>query len=59
MKNRRVRILFDIIANSEQERRTLLKKVQRAFAPESNPSPFNERLWKDLSFLDVDCIEWK
>lgn len=59
MKNRRVRILFDIIANSEQERRMLLKKVQRAFAPESNPSPFNERLWKDLSFLDVDCIEWK
>lgn len=59
MKNRRIRILFDIIANSEQERRTLLKQVQRAFTPESNPSPFNERLWKELSFLDVDCIEWK
>lgn len=59
MKNRRVRILFDILANNEQERRALLKKVQRAFTPESNPSPFNERLWKDLSFLDVDCIQWE
>lgn len=59
MKNRRIRILFDIVANNETERRALLKQVQRAFTPESNPSPFNERLRKELSFLDVDCIEWK
>lgn len=59
MKNRRIRLLFDVIANSEQERRTLLKQVQRAFTPESNPSPFNEKLRKDLSFLDVDCIKWE
>lgn len=54
LKNRRIRFLFDIIADSEQERRTLLNKVQKAFAPESNPSPFNEYLWKDLSFMDID-----
>ena len=59
MKNRRIRILFDIIANSETERRAMLKKVQRAFTPEMNPSPFNERLRKDLSFLDVNCQEWR
>jgi len=59
MKNRRIRILFDVIATNEAERRTLLKQVQRAFTPESNPSPFNDRLRKELSFLDVDCIEWK
>lgn len=59
MKNRRIRLLFDIIANTEAERRTLLKQVQRAFTPDSNPSPFNDNLWKELSFLDVDCIEWK
>ena len=55
-KNRRIRFLFDILADSEEERRILLKKVQRAFAPESNPSPFNEKLRKDLSFEDV---EWR
>lgn len=54
LKNRRIRFLFDILADSEQERWTLLNKVQRAFAPESNPSPFNKNLWKDLSFMDVD-----
>lgn len=54
LKNRRIRFLFDIIANSEQERRALLNQVQKAFAPESNPSPFNENLWKDLSFMDVN-----
>lgn len=54
LKNRRVRFLFDILADTEQERRALLNKVQRAFAPESNPSPFNKNLWKDLSFMDVD-----
>lgn len=59
MKNRRIRFLFDIVANSEEERRALLKRVQRAFTPEANPSPFNKNLWKDLSFLDVDCAEWK
>lgn len=58
MKNRRVRLLFDILANTEKERRDLLKQVQRAFTPESNPSPFNSRLWKKLSFLDVNCEEW-
>lgn len=58
MKNRRIRMLFDIIAHNETERRALLKRVQRAFTPEQNPSPFNERLWKNLSFLDVDCKEW-
>lgn len=58
MKNRRVRLLFDIVANSEEERRALLRRVQKAFAPENNPSPFNSRLWKNLSFLDVDCTEW-
>ena len=59
MKNRRIRILFDVIANNEEERRALLKQVQRAFTPDSNPSPFNSKIWKELSFLDVDCIEWK
>ena len=59
MKNRRIRILFDIIANTEAERWSILKQVQRAFTPDSNPSPFNDNLWKELSFLDVDCIEWK
>ena len=54
LKNRRVRFLFDIIADSEEERRALLKKVQRAFTPELNPSPFNENLRKELSFLDRD-----
>ncbi len=53
-KNRRIRILFDIIANTEQERRILLKKVQRAFSPEQNPSPFNTNLWKELTFQDVE-----
>lgn len=53
LKNRRIRFLFDIIADSEEERRTLLNKVQRAFAPESNPSPFNKNLRKKLSFMDV------
>lgn len=59
LKNRRIRILFDILANSETERRALLKKVQRAFTPDNNPNPFNENLWKELSFLDADCEEWK
>ena len=58
-KNRRIRFLFDILADSEEERRTLLKKVQRAFAPESNPSPFNEKLRKDLSFETVDGNVWQ
>lgn len=59
LKNRRVRFLFDILADTEQERRALLSKVQRAFAPESNPSPFNEKVWKDLSFMDVDWSLWE
>jgi len=54
MKNRRIRFLFDIIADTEEERRALLGTVQRAFAPEANPTPFNENLWKDLSFMDID-----
>ena len=58
-KNRRVRMLFDILADSEEKRRTLLKKVQRAFAPESNPSPFNKNLWKELVFTDVNWDVWK
>lgn len=53
-KNRRIRMLFDIIADSEQERRDLLKRVQRAFSPEANPSPFNPNLWKDLQYEDVE-----
>lgn len=59
MKNRRIRLLFDIIANTESERRALLKTVQRAFAPEQNPSPFNSKLWKELSFLDIEMTQWK
>lgn len=59
LKNRRIRFLFDIIANDEQERRALLNQVQRAFTPDRNPSPFNDKLWKDLSFLDINCKEWK
>lgn len=55
LKNRRIRFLFDILADSEQERRALLNKVHRAFSPENNPSPFNKNLRKDLSFMD---IEW-
>lgn len=53
-KNRRVRFLFDIIADTEEERRKLLRKVQRAFLPETNPSPFNPNLWKTLTFMDVE-----
>ena len=59
LKNRRIRFLFDIIANSEEERWELLNKVQWAFAPENNPSPFNENLRKELSFMDINCKEWK
>ena len=44
MKNRRIRILFDIVASNEKERRDILKRVQRAFIPEANPTPFNDRL---------------
>ena len=51
-KNRRIRLLFDILAESKEERRSWLKKVQRAFAPEQNPSPFNPKLWKILTFMD-------
>lgn len=58
MKNRRVKILFDILANSDLERWQLLKSVQRAFAPEQNPSPFNKNLWKSLTFTDRDWTEW-
>lgn len=53
-KNRRIRMLFDIIASNEKQRRELLKKVQRAFSPEINPSPFNPNLWKKLTFEDVN-----
>jgi len=56
-KNRRVRFLFDILADTEEERRALLKKVQRAFSPEQNPSPFNKNLWKKLTFEDVNGEE--
>lgn len=56
-KNRRIRFLFDILAETEQERRALLKKVQRAFSPEANPSPFNKNLWKKLTFMDVNGEE--
>ena len=58
-KNRRIRILFDILADSEKERRVWLRKVERAFAPESNPSPFNKNLWKKLTFTDIDWAVWK
>lgn len=57
-KNRRIRFLFDIIANSEEERWLRLKKVQRAFSPEQNPSPFNPNLWKPLEFQDVNWDTW-
>jgi len=53
MKNRRIRFLFDILADTEEERWTLLERVKRAFAPEANPTPFNNKLWKDLEFMDV------
>lgn len=58
MKNRRIRLLFDIVAKDEEERWFLLKKVQKAFTPEINPSPFNPRLRKELTFLDVNCVKW-
>lgn len=53
MKNRRIRFLFDILADTEEERWALLERVKRAFAPEANPTPFNNKLWKDLEFMDV------
>jgi len=53
-KNRRIRFLFDIIAENEEQRRERLRKVQRAFSPEANPSPFNKNLWKKLTFEDVN-----
>lgn len=58
-KNRRIRILFDILANDDNERWILLKKVQRAFSPEQTPSPFNKNLWKELTFEDVEGKKWK
>lgn len=57
-KNRRIRFLFDILADTEEERRKLLRKVQRAFNPETNPSPFNPNLWKELRFTDVEGFVW-
>lgn len=57
-KNRRIRFLFDILADTEEERRALLKQVQRAFSPEQNPSPFNPKLWKPLTFEDVEGEVW-
>lgn len=57
-KNRRIKILFDIIAESEEKRWYFLKKVQRAFSPEQNPSPFNTNLWKELKFEDVNGDVW-
>lgn len=51
-KNRRIRLLFDIIATSAEERRYWLRKVQRAFSPELNPSPLNPNLRKRLTFMD-------
>ena len=56
-KNRRIRFLFDILADTEAERWERLKKVQRAFSPEQNPSPFNPNLWKTLTFEDVEGNE--
>lgn len=58
-KNRRIRMMFDIIAETEQQRWFLLKKVQRAFSPEENPSPFNENIWKKLTFTDVNEDTWE
>lgn len=51
-KNRRIRLLFDILAESAEERWYRLRKVQRAFSPELNPSPFNPNLRKRLTFMD-------
>jgi hypothetical protein len=52
-------MLFDILADTEEQRWYLLKKVQRAFSPEQNPSPFNENLWKKLTFTDVNEDIWE
>ena len=57
-KNRRIRMLFDIIAWDEKKRWELLKQVQRAFSPEANPSPFNKNLRKKMTFEDVDDEVW-
>lgn len=57
-KNRRIRFLFDIIAPDEKRRWGLLKQVQRAFTPETNPSPFNPKLRKPLTFEDVNDEVW-
>lgn len=51
-KNRRIRLLFDIIAASAEERWIWLRKVQRAFSAELNPSPLNPNLRKQLTFMD-------
>lgn len=51
-KNRRIRILFDILSESADERWYWLRKIQRAFSPEQNPSPLNPKLWKELTFMD-------
>lgn len=59
LKNRRIRMLFDILADSEEQRWLLLRKVQRAFYPEQNPSPFNENLWKEIKFQDINWNTWK
>lgn len=53
-RNRRVKILFDIIAPDEKARWAMLKKVQRAFSPVHDPSPTNPLLRKQLTFMDVE-----
>ena len=57
--NRTYKLLFDIIGDNEQERWDMMKKVQRAFAPDSNPSPTNTHVWKKLSFMDVQWKQWE
>jgi hypothetical protein len=58
LKNRHITLLFDILADNEADRWEWLKKVQRAFAPEQNPTPFNKYLWKSLTFLDRNLVGW-
>ena len=58
LKNRHITLLFDILADNEADRWEWLKKVQRAFAPEQNPTPFNKYLWKSLTFLDRNLVAW-
>ncbi len=57
--NRRVKILFDIIAPTAKQRWILLRKVHKAFSPAYDPSPTNPKVRKKLTFMDIEGNTWQ